>query len=742
MNRKRVKCLFCLVLVLMLLASACKSTPEPTAEPATETPQAALPTATLMATATPQVPTHTPEPTATATPTSTPTSTPTPEPVVVAIDVDGGEVVSIDGRAKLVFPPGAVDGPIQVSMTVREATAEDGDVLSPVIEIETDPKLDGPLNVAAVLSLPGLPPGVAALQFARLMTVPGEMLAVEGGESLQELTYWRPLLLTRLDEENAPAVPLVQFSTYAPYSMTLPYGELGTCPLSSPSSGHDGTEPVTATVPVHVCMPPPEMMTPPPAPEGYAYVGTDVVVDSVYQSDLSTVPLTRPGSPQDMVYIDSETRTGDGATQCDIIVAHVFAPLASETSGVARPCEVNPEALEPPDTPAGYRYVGRSVMVNNQIDEGLTTVPPARDSQPTDLVDIRSSSTVSSGATECDMVITHVFEPQPPGTTGTSSGCTPSEAMLNEPQPPASEGYVYLGREVVVNGVYSLEYSTAPLGRPHSPQDVVMISSSTKTSGGVVVCDVIVGHVFAQVDQTGAAQDCVPSWDVLDAPPAPAGYVYVGRDVVINGQWSEQFSTVPLERPESPQEISEVSSHTQVKDGVTICDVIVRHLYAPIGHAGCPMPEEAYAMPPVPPCHRYVGYDVVVNHQLVQTSVPLDRPFSPNDVVQITSYTTAADGVTQCDVIVGHTFEPVPCPPCKTTVQCDFEPYAYNAEAYTELYFSPQSNLPEADKQTLFDLSLRTPYESESGYFSIVLPPGVEVVQEGNQTTIVLPDCE
>jgi hypothetical protein len=216
----------------------------------------------------------------------------------------------------------------------------------------------------------------------------------------------------------------------------------------------------------------------------------------------------------------------------------------------------------------------------------------------------------------------------------------------------------------------------------------------------------------------------------------------VGRDVVINGQWDEGYSTVPLERPESPQEISEISSRTQVKDGATICDVIVRHLYAPIGQAGCPMPSNLYEIPRVPPCHRYVGYDVVVNHQLVQTSVPLDRPFSPNDVIHIESYTTVVDGVTQCDVIVGHTFEPVPCPPCKTTVTCDVEPYAYDAETYTELYFSPQSNLSEKDKQTLFDLAIQAPRQGEGGHFSIVLPPGTQVMQEGNQTTIVLPDCE
>jgi hypothetical protein len=655
---------------------------------------------------------------------------------VAKIDAEGGQVTSADGRVKLVFPPGAVDGEIQVSMTVRDASPQDGNVLSPVIEIETEPALEAPLDVAAMLSLADLPDGVSALQFARHMSVPGELRTVDDGESVDALTYWRPLMLTRPDEEGAPLVPLVHFSAYAPISMTMPHGYVK---ATSYSSSH-GTAPVTSTLSFPTCVPSDEAMTPPPAPEGYVYVGTDVVIDHVYQDQLSSVPLTRPGSPQDMVYIDSETTVDDGTTQCDVIVAHVFTPLAPETEGAGRPCDPSTLNLEPPDAPVGYTYVGRNVMVGNEVDSDLTTVPLGREPKPTDLVLIQSDTSVVDKVNECDIVIQHVFEPASTSSDPVS-GCTPSDQMLEPPPPPASEGFAYLGRSVMVNNVYRTDLSTAPLGRVQSPQDVVMISSSTMT-GGQGTCDIVVNHIFARTDETGDTRDCAPAAEQLEAPAAPEGYVYVGRDVVIDGVWSERDSTVPLERPESPQDIQQICSQTRVKDGETVCDVIVRHLYAPISHSGCPLPDDLYQIPTVPPCHRYVGYVVVVDAHLVQTSVPLDRPLRASDVVHITSYTKGSEGGTACDVIVGHVFEPIPCPPCQVTVGSEIKPWPMEGEHYIELYFSPRANVSDADRLKLYDLSISKPYAGEQGYFAIYVPPGTDVTHEGNQTTIRMPNCE
>lgn len=740
MLKNRIQTTIVVVLTLVCLAG-CKS-PQETAAPATATPDQAQPIAGSQSTPTPIPPTPIPPtsvpPTPTPEPTATPTPTPTPVPVVANVGPAGGEVISADGRVTLIFPPDALDEEIQVSLTVREPGPDDGDVLSPIIDIETEPKLDRPLDAAALLSVNELPAGVASLQFARLMSWTGEIRGTDGPVPADlELNYWRPLMLTRIDENGVPSIPLSQFSSYAAVSMTLPVGQFQACSSSS-SSGDDVQSPISHTAPVHICVPPAQALTPPTTPEGYVYVGTDVVINAVYQQDLSSVPLTRQGSPQDLVYISSETAVQDGTTGCDVIVAHVFAPLAPETSGAPEPCTPDPQALEPPDTPAGYAYVGRTVMVGHEIDTELSTVPLEREPKPTDLVETHSSTLVKDKVNECDIVVLHVFEPA--SSTGTSESCKPSEQMLTPQDPP--DGFVYLGREVVINGVYNLDLSTAPLGRMHLADDLVMVSSSTKSSGGQVTCDIVVGHVFARADTTKAMRECMPSWQQLDAPPAPQGFVYVGRDVVINGEWSEQYSTVPLDRPESPQDINRISSVTQVRDGETVCDVIVRHVYAPISHSGCPLPDDLYTIPRVPPCHRYVGYNVVVNHHLVGTNVPLDRPFYPTDVVQIDSRTTVVDGELTCDVIVAYVFEPIPCPPCKTTVTCEIKPYAHEAENYTELYFPEQGNVSDQDRQTLLDLSISKPYEHTGGSFSIILPPGAEISQDGNQTTITLPDCQ
>ncbi len=735
MLRNRIQITVVVILTVVCLVG-CKS-PKETVTSSTATPEQAQPIAGSQSTSTPVPPTPT-SPAPTPEPTSTPPPTPTPVPVVADVGPDGGEVVSTDGRVKLVFPPDAVAEEIQVSLIVREAGPEDGNVLSPIVDIETVPELDHPLEVAAVLSLNELPAGVESLQFARLMSWTGEIQSTDGQVPADlELTYWRPLMLTRIDENGAPSIPLSRFSSYAPISMTMPMDQFKA--HSKSSLPDDGVQrPISLTAPVHFCMPSAQALTPPPTPEGYAYVGTDVVVDSVYQQDLSSVPLTRQGLPEDLVYIDSETTVRDGTTECDVIVAHVFAPLVPETTGEPEPCVPDPQTLEPPDTPAGYAYVGRTVMINDKVDTELSTVPSEREPKPTDLVETRSNTLVKNKVTECDIVVLHVFEPA--SSAGTSESCKPSEQMLTPQASP--EGFVYLGREVVINGVYNLDLSTAPLGRMHLPDDMVMVSSSTTSSGGQVTCDIIVGHVFARTDATGAVQECMPSWQQLDAPPAPPGFVYVGRDVVINGEWSKQYSTVPLDRPESPQDINRISSQTQVRDGETVCDVVVRHLYAPIRHSGCPLPDDLYVIPQVPPCHRYVGYSVIVNHHLVKTSVPLDRSSYPTDTIHIDPHTTVVDGGLACDVIVAYVFEPIPCPPCKTTVTCEVKPYVHEAENYTEIYFPEQGNVSDQDRQTLLDLSISEPYEPTGGSFSIILPPGTEITQEGNQTTIAVPDCQ
>jgi hypothetical protein len=256
-----------------------------------------------------------------------------------------------------------------------------------------------------------------------------------------------------------------------------------------------------------------------------------------------------------------------------------------------------------------------------------------------------------------------------------------------------------------------------------------------------VVCDVIIAHIYARLDAQGQRMEDQPTYQELKQPPAPEGYVYVGRDVVINGVLSEEYSDLPLERPESPQEISQITSQTTVKDATVIRDVVVRHVFAPIQHAGCPIDRNLYPMPTLPPCHRYVGYLVVINHQLVDWSVPLQRPLYPTDLILISSKTHIVDGLTQCDTIVCHVFEQIPCPPRNTTVTFGGNYFAYESQGLTQLYVSSgNGQMSPADMETLKALSVQTPYVGHQGDITIALPPGTAVEQTGNQLTVTMPE--
>ncbi|MBN1936478.1 MAG: hypothetical protein JW934_17580 [Anaerolineae bacterium] len=698
------------LLVLLILAlAACKPTAAPTAALPTDTPQPAAPTFTVTA----QGPTVMPTPTATSAPTHTPTPTPTPTPATVQIGTQGGELTSLDGRARLVFPAGAAPGPLTVSMQTRDRQSDDGAVLSPIIEIEILPALSAPLEQLVMLSLLQPPAEAPLFQFARLMTMPGQFKS-PSGDPPSSLSYWLPLPQTRLDENGHPVLPLAQFSTYAPYTQTMA---------------------------IPGCTPTTDELTPPPAPDGYVYIGVDVVINKVYEASLSTTPLTRQGTPDDLVYISSKTDVQDGATTCDIIVAHVFAPQINIEPSLL-PCQPDPADLTPPEPPAGFVYVGVDVVVNGEWDETLSTVPLDRPESPNDLRTIHSTTTTSGQAVQCDIVVSHLFAPAPSGDT--PAECTPGEDILQPPPPPSSD-YVYVGREVVINNIYSEKHSTAPLGRPHASSDMVMASSSTVARNGVLICDIAITHIYARIsgdgEQDAGAQDCAPTAEELAPPPAPEGYAYVGVDVVINGVWDDKRSTVPLDRPESPQDVNVMRSRTQVLNGVTVCDVVVRHLFAPIGYTGCSVPPEMLQMPPVPPCHRYVGVDVVINYRLVKSSVPLNRPFKSTDVVQISSQTTMANGQVLCDIIVAHTFEPIPCPPCKTIVPSQSEPSIYTKPTGTSVYFGPCAQLTADDIAKLTGLSITPPYIGQDGGLGITLPPGASVSYDGKNVIITMPNC-
>lgn len=81
----------------------------------------------------------------------------------------------------------------------------------------------------------------------------------------------------------------------------------------------------------------------------------------------------------------------------------------------------------------------------------------------------------------------------------------------------------------------------------------------------------LTGTVMADID------DCAPTREELIPPPAPSGYVYVGRTVVVNSSCTEH--TLPDDYTKSPEDIVAVRSHTITKDGVVVCDVIVTYTF-------------------------------------------------------------------------------------------------------------------------------------------------------------------
>lgn len=100
-------------------------------------------------------------------------------------------------------------------------------------------------------------------------------------------------------------------------------------PIPAPGAGESislppGPAEILLNTSSEPCVVPPEALVPPPAPEGYEYVGREVVVNFAYETSLSTVPLDRPHHKDDLIFLKSNTIVKDHVTVCDWIVTHVF----------------------------------------------------------------------------------------------------------------------------------------------------------------------------------------------------------------------------------------------------------------------------------------------------------------------------------------------------------------------------------------------------------------------------------
>ncbi len=632
------------------------------------------------------------------------------------IGPEGGSMRLLGGTYTLTVPSEALAEPHVLLFQLRDARPEDGGVNAPVLQLTSDPPLTAPLNYPAILDLGSGYQEPNQVQLCALDSLPGRAFPTSDPNQPLALNFWKPAWTTRVSDSNHPVTPLTGFGTFSACLTPINYQAIGY-----------KKEAIDANMPIA------DALVPGKTPEGYAYVGVMVVKDFVYQPQWSTVPLKREDLSSDLIKIDSKTVVEDGVTKHDYIVAHVYTPQV-DTGPLTEPCVPKYVLFGKPDTPSGYIYVGRDVVINGEWDESRSTYPLERDPLPTDLVYLKSETKVQDQATECDIIVTHVFA-EAPRTTATSSDCVPNESMLEQPYA-APNGYVYLGRDVVINGQYDEGLSNMPLDRPFTPSDMVSVRSTSDYHNGVVTCDIIVAHTFARIDGQGNA----PSYQELSRPETPEGHVYVGRDVVIDGQWSETYSTVPLEREETPQDLNYMRSSTTMKDTVVTRDVVVRHLFVPIEYGGFSLDSALLERPLVPPCHRYVGYNVVVNGQLVSWTVPLERPFKATDLVYIHSETKVADKVTESDIIIAHVFEPVPCPPKVTTISLVGSAFAYNFGNVTEVYISPETPLSAADLEAIKALAISEPYIGSSGSVSVHMPLGTTIEHVDNQLIITLPD--
>ena len=234
---------------------------------------------------------------------------------------------------------------------------------------------------------------------------------------------------------------------------------------------------------------------------------------------------------------------------------------------------------------------------------------------------------------------------------GSGAGLSLPPAMLVQPATP--EGMTYVGRLVVVDSVCVEELSTVPDTWSASPDQAVIVYSDTVVTDGTATSDVVVAHVFAPA---AAPATCAVDPELLAAPAPQTGYVYVGYDVVVNAVLAD--SSIPLDYVEKPEDLHVMRSETEVEGGTTVCDVIVRHLFA---LAACTVPTDLLAQPETPDGFVYIGYDVVVDAVLVESTVPFDYVDKPEDVNVVSSDTVMSGGVIVCDVIVRHLFAPIDC---------------------------------------------------------------------------------
>ncbi|WP_306640106.1 hypothetical protein [Sanyastnella coralliicola] len=179
----------------------------------------------------------------------------------------------------------------------------------------------------------------------------------------------------------------------------------------------------------------------------------------------------------------------------------------------------------------------------------------------------------------------------------------------------------------------------------------------------------------------------------LVQPESPGEcYEYVGVEVVVNGIYQQEFSTVPAGYQAQPTDINVITSG--VNEEIFPCDWIVTHVFAQNCDDGdpctidfcneqgvcqhTPVWQDALETPSVPgACLEYLGVQVSANGVFIggSSTVGLDYQPGPEDSNVVSFGVTENDEGDVCDWTVVHIFVPKSCDdgdPC-TYDDCDDE---------------------------------------------------------------------
>lgn len=596
-------------------------------------------------------------------------------PTTMVVGPAGGQVLSQDGTVQLNVPAGVFPANTTVTLTSTAPLARSGpEVVSNVCRLQVDPAPSSTLDPPPVLTF----------------------LNTTGDANSRAVCQQRGIQGNPLPSSDQPPT-----SFFLPGEGFFNFDSQGHPQLQLPLLRGDQTFCTASREDPGNCQPTQQALTPPPAPPGTTYIGREVVINGVYVPEFSTVPIDRNHDPTDALQVNSETRTSNGQTDCDIVVVHVFAQPGKETC----PCVIPPEMLVPPPTPAGFRPVGHTVVKNFVAVEASGDL--TRVGKETDITVIRSRTVVVNAVVECDIVVGFDFEqivggpPVRDDKTVDSTGGTldlgeaapvclvfppgslpqPTLVSLELVPPDPNDNAIFWPRvRVTLDPVPAVPLpipaelkfkqvrSLAPLDVVRRTNEPGTVSGSTdpfvrflprptrKCGAGLSTWLGRPGGVYA-VAKRGP---CRPSDAALMPPPAPPGTRYLGAEVVVDFVYQSGLSTLPLDRGPAPTDNIFITSETVVVDGVA-CDVIVAHYFEPQANDQmCPVPAGFLTPPPAPPGTRFVGHDLVLNFKLQQSTVPLDRASMGTDTSFIRSNSTVLPNGTLCDYIVRFLYEPIP----------------------------------------------------------------------------------